>query len=237
MTYPAIVASTAGFSLIILLKFTIPMLTELLSEFSADLPLVTRMIMKVSDLVTSVGPFAVLGLIAAVIGIVLYRRRPAGKLVTDRISLRLPVLGSMIQKSSVARITQTLASLLSSGIPLLEAIELTKNNTDNAVFSQDLERARLQLLSGASLSDSLGQSPNFPSMLIEVGRVGEMAGNMSEQLEVISKVLQDEFDSSMDRLTGMIEPVMILGVGAIVGLIGFTVISTVYKILPAIGES
>ncbi len=235
MTYPAIVAVTAGISVYILLNFSIPMLSGLLEEFGADLPLITRMIMAVSDFARAAGLWLVILLVLAIVVTLLYRRRPNGKLVTDRVLLQLPMLGRMVQQSGISRVTQTLAALLSSGIPLLEAVELTRDNTDNAVLKQALEQVRLELLTGSSFSDALSRSPFFPPMLIEVVRVGESAGNLAEQLQVISTVIQQEFDANISRMVGMIEPAMIILVGAVVGIIGVTVITTVYSILPSIG--
>ena len=200
LTYPAIVAVTAGVSVFILLEFSIPMLSGLLEEFGADLPIITPIIMALSDFVRSAGLWLPIAIVLAVVLTVLYRRKPGGKFVTDQILLRSPLFGLMIQRSSVARITQTIASLLTSGIPLLEAIQLTRDNTDNAVLQRSLERTRLELLAGTNFSDALGQEPVFPSMLVEVVRVGETAGNLPDQLRVISDVLQQDFDASMSRM-------------------------------------
>ena len=236
MTYPAIVAVTAGISVIILIKFSIPMLSGLLDEFGADLPFITKVILGLSDFVSAFGPWILL-LFIFTIGVgFLYRRRPNGRLAVDRMLLRLPLFGVLIQRSSVARVTQTLASLLASGIPLLEAVELTMDSTDNAVLKQALDRARLELLAGNNFSDALRLNPIFPPMVVEVVRVGETAGNLTDQLDVISRVLQQDFDASVSRLVGIIEPAMILGVGAVVAIIGVTVITTVYSILPSIGS-
>ena len=136
----------------------------------------------------------------------------------------------------MARLTQTLASLLLSGIPLLEAVELTRDSTDNAVMKQALEEARLLLMAGNNFADALDRTGVFPPMLNEMVRVGENAGNLSEQLAVASNVIQQDFDAAMSRMLGLIEPLMILAVGGVVAVIGVTVISTVYSILPDIGS-
>ena len=213
LTYPAIVGATATVSVYILLNFSIPMLSGLLDEFGADLPLITRMLMAVSSVVSSFGLYILFLVIITVVSLILYRRRPNGKLVTDRYFLQMPMFGAMIQKSGIARITQTLTSLLASGIPLLEAVQLTRDNTDNSVMKEGLERVRLELLAGSSFSDSLSLSPVFPPILVEMSRVGENAGNLADQLEVLSKVIQQDFDASISRLVGMLEPAMILVVG------------------------
>ena len=234
MTYPAIVFVTAGISVVILVKFSIPMLSGLLEEFGADLPLITRLIVGLSDLVGAIGLYVAVVLVVSVVSFVLFRRREAGRLITDRYLLRAPMLGSLVMKSSIARVTQTLTSLLQSGIPLLEAVQLTKDNTENAYLREELEGARLALLSGTNFSDSLSEQHVFPPMLVEVVRVGESAGNMADQLEVISRVYQLEFEASVNRMVALIEPAMILLVGGVVAVIGVTVITTVYSILPEI---
>ena len=234
LTYPAIVGATAAVSVYILLNFSIPMLSGLLDEFGADLPLITRMLMAVSSVASSFGLYILLLIVITVVSLILYRRRPNGKLVTDRYFLQMPMFGAMIQKSGIARITQTLTSLLASGIPLLEAVQLTRDNTDNSVMKEGLERVRLELLAGSSFSDSLSLSPVFPPILVEMSRVGENAGNLADQLEVLSKVIQQDFDASISRLVGMLEPAMILVVGGVVAVIGITVITTVYSVLPEI---
>ena len=230
LTYPALVVFSAGISVYILLNFSIPMLTGLLDEFGADRPLMTKMILAVSDIANAIGLYVVI----IVVGSLLFRRRPAGKMVTDRLLLKWPLLGSMIQRSSISRVTQTFGSLLSSGVPLLEAVALARDNNDNAVLKESLGDIRLELLQGNSLSDALSRAPIFPPMVYELVRVGESTGNLSEQLNVVSKVLQQDFDESLSKAIALIEPVLILGVGFVVALVAVTVITTVYSVLPAI---
>ena len=234
MMYPAIVFVTAGALVVILVKFSIPMLSGLLEEFGADLPLITRIIVGVSDLVGAIGLYVGVAVVAFVVSFVLYRKSQAGKLLTDQYLLKVPMLGALVMKSSIARISQTLTSLLQSGIPLLESVQLTKDNTENAYLQGALEGTRLSLLSGSNFSDALSGEHVFPAMLVEVVRVGESAGNMADQLEVISRVYQQDFEASINRMAALIEPAMILLVGGIVAVIGITVITTVYSIIPEI---
>ena len=236
LTYPVIVGSVALVSVYILVNFTIPMLRDLLDEFESELPLVTKIIVAISNFANSMGLWILLLVTLSGALVFLYRKRPNGRMATDRILLRLPMLGPMIQKSSVARLTQTLASLLLSGIPLLEAVELTRDSTDNAVMKQALEEARLLLMAGNNFADALDRTGVFPPMLNEMVRVGENAGNLSEQLAVASNVIQQDFDAAMSRMLGLIEPLMILAVGGVIAVIGVTLISTVYSILPDIGS-
>ena len=210
------------------------MLTGLLTEFNSDLPLITKMILGVSDAANTFGLYVIGILVVSVVSTLLYRKKPQGKLRSDLAILRMPMFGTMVQQSSLARVTQTLGSLLSSGITLLEAVELTRDSTDNAVLKNALEMARFDLLSGKNFSEALANNPIFPPMLVEVVRVGESAGNLADQLDVISKVLQQDFDTTLARMIGLIEPGMILVVGGVMGLVGITVISTVYSILPNI---
>ena len=237
LMYPCIVASTAAVSVYILINFSIPMLSGLLEEFDAELPIFTRILLATSGFANAYGLWILLISVIAVALYWMYRRTADGKLVTDRVILRLPMVGSMVQKNSIARSAQTLASLLQSGIPLLEAVELTAENTDNAVMKQALERTRLELLAGSSMSDAMSRNSIFPPLLIEMSRVGEAVGNLADQLDVISKVFQQEFDASIARMVGLIEPALILMVGGVVAMIGVTVITTVYSIIPSVSTS
>ena len=234
MMYPAMVALTAGVAVYILLTFSIPMLSGLLEEFGADLPLITKLVLAASGFATNFGPI-LFGMVIGVVAVVfLVRKRPAGKMATDRFFLKVPLLGELVQGSSVARITSTLHSLIAAGIPLLEGVELTRDSTENAVLSQALESARLGLLSGDNFSESLRRSPIFPLTVVEVVRIGETSGNLEEQLGAISNLIQQDFDTKVSRLIGFIEPAMVLGVGGLVALVAVTVITTVYSILPTI---
>lgn len=236
LTYPAIVASTSAVSVYILLTFTIPMLAGLLEEFKADLPFITRMVVLLGNLAQVWTARVILLVLVSAILLFLYKRRPGGKERLDRVMYRMPLFGKLIHTNLLSRTTQTMASLLAAGVPLLEAVQLTRENTDNVIMLEALNLIREDLLEGKSLSQGLAHARVFPSILSEMCAVGEQSGNLTEQLNIASGILQADFEKVMNRFVGLMEPAMILMVGGIVGLVGVTVITTVYSVLPQVGK-
>lgn len=236
LAYPALVAGTAGVSVYILLTFTIPMLTGLIEEFEAELPLVTRIVVAVGAFTQNWGGTIFGGTILLIVSLYLYRKRPQGKAHVDRMLLRAPLLGDMLRKSLVARATQTIATVMSSGVPLLESVRLTRDATEHSVMKQALTRIESDLLQGRGFSEALVSTEIFPSLMIEMCAVGERSGSLADQLAAASNIFQTELDRAISRVVGIIEPAMIIVVGAVVGIIGTTVITTVYSVLPQIGK-
>jgi type IV pilus assembly protein PilC len=142
----------------------------------------------------------------------------------------------MLRKSLVARATQTIATVMSSGVPLLEAVRLTREATEHTVMREALTRIETDLLQGRGFSEALVSTTVFPPLLIEMCAVGERSGSLADQLAAASSIFQTEFDRAIARVVGIIEPAMIIVVGAVVGIIGTTVITTVYSVLPQIGK-
>jgi type IV pilus assembly protein PilC len=232
LTYPAIVTATAAGAIYVLLTFSIPMLAGLLEEFQAELPLPTRIVIALGNGFNAWATWLLALAVAAGLGLFLARRSSHGRLIIDRHLLLYPPFGSLLRRSALARLAQTLNSLLESGIPLLESLDLAIAATDNAYLRASLERVRGRLLEGASLSEALRREPVFPSLMREMVRVGESSGTLAGQLATVHRIYQQEFEGAVTRVVGLIEPLMILGVGALVGLIGATIITTVYSVLP-----
>lgn len=210
------------------------MLAGLLAEFEAQLPLLTRIIINAGVAFNAwIGRVALL-VLALVLLYILTRRTSRGRLAQDRFFLLHPPLGSLLRRSSLARMAQSLAALLQSGILLRESVELTMAATDNAYFREALGRVRQRLLEGISFSDALRSEPLFSSLLVEMVHVGENTGALPQQLTTLQSIYQQEFENAVNRIVGMLEPVLILLVGGLVGVIGVTIITTVYSVLPAV---
>ena len=232
LTYPVIVAITAGAAAYVLLTFSIPMLAGLLEEFQSDLPLPTRIIIAIGNGFNFWLSRIVIFLAATFIVMFVARKTIRGKLAIDRGLLLYPPFGGLMRRSALARISQTLSSLIESGIPLLESINLAIGTTGNTFLRGSLERVRHRLLEGASLSIAMEGEVIFPLLMREMIRVGESSGTLSKQLVTIQGIYQSEFENAVERMINLMEPIMILGVGAMVGLIGITIITTVYSVLP-----
>lgn len=233
LTYPAIVALTAGAAAYVLLTFSIPMLAGLLDEFDAELPLSTRIVVAIGNGFNVWVTRFFIFLAGSTVAFFLTRKTARGKLFIDRTLLLYPPFGGLLRRSALARIAQTWSSLIDSGISLMEATSLVIDSTDNAYIRRSMERIRERLLEGIAFSDALAEEPVFPPLMREMIRVGESSGTLTEQLNTVQNIYQAEFEGAVARIVGLMEPIMILGVGALVGLIGATIITTVYSVLPS----
>ncbi|MBI2857378.1 MAG: type II secretion system F family protein [Chloroflexi bacterium] len=233
LTYPAIVMFTSFGALFVLLKFSIPMLSGLLEEFHTQLPLMTRIIITVGNGLNA-WLTRILAFVAIFVLLVLVTRRTIrGRRIQDRYVLLRPPFGKLLQRSAIARFAQTLVALMQSGIPLRESLLIAIGTTENVYLQDTLKRVHDRLLEGASFSASLQEEPFFPSIFVEMVRVGEGTGKLAEQIVTLENVYRQQFDQAVSRIVAMLEPILILIVGGVVGLIGTTVISTVYSVLPS----
>jgi type IV pilus assembly protein PilC len=237
LTYPAIVTVVAVGALYILFTFSIPMLAGLFKEFEAELPLPTRVILSLGTFAKAYGTRLILLLAVLGVGAWFYSRTQRGSLLRDQLALKIPVIGPLLVKSNLARIADALNQLLTAGVGLLEALELTRDSLENRVFSRALDNIRGSILAGRSLSQAMMEQKVFPPLMTESVGVAEETGNLAEQLRTLAIIYQEELNTGINRFIALLEPTLILFVGGVVGLIGFTVINTVYSIIPQIGAT
>jgi type IV pilus assembly protein PilC len=237
LTYPAIVTVVAVGALYILFTFSIPMLAGLFKEFQAELPLPTRVVLSLGTFAKAYGTRLILLLAVLGVGAWFYSRTQRGSLLRDQLALKIPVIGPLLVKSNLARIADALNQLLTAGVGLLEALELTRDSLENRVFSRALDNIRGSILAGRSLSQAMMEQKVFPPLMTESVGVAEETGNLAEQLRTLAIIYQEELNTGINRFIALLEPTLILFVGGVVGLIGFTVINTVYSIIPQIGAT
>ncbi len=216
MVYP-IVMMTIGFLVVIILMTTIvPEITKLLEAKNEALPLSTQILIDTSRFLQSYW-FALLCLaLIAVVGFQLFVNSKAGRLLWDGLLLKLPVFGDLMRKQSVARFSTTLATLLRSGVPALQAIEITKRVVGNVVLSNALQVVHDQVLEGTDISSPMKRSGVFPPMVCYMVGVGEQAGNLEEMLERVSETYDEEVEIATSKLTSLIEPLVIVFLAVIV---------------------
>jgi len=231
MTYPAVVLLLAFGVVMILLNFTLPPLLGLYSEFDAQLPLPTRILMKTSNFFLQHRLAIFLGLAAAAVGAVLYFRAPSGRKRLHRWLITMPVLGRINIQGNVARISRTLATLLRAGLQLPESMRLTEQTISNVVLSEELEELRQETLQGRGIAAPLASSEHFPRMLAQVVRVGEETGTLDSHLDTLASYYEEEVDRSLDNLTALIEPALVVFVGVIVAFVAISVILPMYSLL------
>jgi type IV pilus assembly protein PilC len=217
MMYPTVVTIVAILITIFLLVKVVPVFGEIFSSFHATLPTPTLYLVKTSNLVKH---YLLLFLLAgggAAYGWFYFIKTPAGRLFWDSRRIRLPIFGAIAHKICLARFTRTLASLVRSGVPILEVLQIVSQTVGNVVMEKAVQAAALDIERGESISVALGKHPIFPSMIIRMVTAGEQTGKIDNMLERISDFLDEEIETTLSGLTALIEPILIVFLGVVVG--------------------
>ena len=235
MTYPIIVLTVAGGACIFMLMFVIPVFAKMFSDFGGTLPAPTRIVMGASNFLRDY--WWLLGS-AAFVGSVAYKRyraTDAGRLVTDKAALRMPILGDVLRKSGVARFTRTLGTLIGSGVPILQGLEITSRTAGNKVLQLAIESTSRSISQGDTIADPLRASGVFPPMVVQMISIGEQTGALDEMLSKIADFYDDEVDAAVDALTAAIEPLMIVIMGGMVGSMLVAMYLPMFKMSSVVG--
>ena len=217
MVYPMVVLTVALGATIFMLIFIIPTFAKMFSDFGGELPLPTRVVLGVSQLLQSWWWVGILATVSGVLATQRYYQTEDGQRNIDALILKLPILGDVMLKGSVARFTRTLGTLISSGVPILQGLEITAKTAGNKVIAEAIMTARASIREGETVSAPLKSSGVFPPMVVQMISVGEQTGALDEMLTKIAVFYESEVDVAVDTLTSVIEPVMIVVMGGIVG--------------------
>jgi type IV pilus assembly protein PilC len=219
LVYPIIVSCVAILVVIFLMIFVVPRFVEVYADMGAELPLVTRVLMAVSNLV-KVYWWGVGGLLAlAVIGLRQWFRTEAGALIRDRALLKLPIFGPMVSKQAIARFARTLGGLLSSGITILKALAVVERVVGNRVIAAAVRGALEEVRQGQTLVSNLQRSGVIPPMVLEMISVGEETGTLEEMLDKVADFFEEDVQRTAERLSASLEPLIIVGLAVTVGFI------------------
>jgi type IV pilus assembly protein PilC len=231
MIYPAIILSVAVIVVMIILWKVIPVFRTLFEGFNVELPLLTRAVIALSDLVAGYIVFIAAGFVAGVIGLRLYYRTEKGRRVVDAVLLRIPVLGPILRKIAVARFTRTLSTLLTSGVAILEALEITAKTAGNAILEDVLMSLRRHIEEGKTMVDPMKASKFFPSMVTQMVAVGESAGELDTMLIKVADYYEEEVDEVVQNMLVILEPVLLVFMGLIVGCIVIAMYLPLFKLI------
>jgi len=218
LVYPVGVLTIAAGVIILLLWKVVPIFATLFAGLGVNLPLPTRIVIGLSNLIGSwFGLLFLAAIVGIIVGLKTWYGTPGGKLVLDALILKLPVVGILMRKIAVARFTRTLGTLISSGVPILEGLDITAKTAGNAVVEQALTKVRRSLEEGKSLTEPLKDSQIFPGMVTQMIAVGEQTGAMDAMLQKIADFYEEEVDAAVKDLLTALEPVMIVFLGVVVG--------------------
>ena len=217
LMYPTVVFFVAMGATIFMLMFIIPTFARMFTDFGGDLPLPTKIVMGVSDFLRAKWWLLIIVITGLVFAFKRFHATNAGKLRIDKFLLKIPVLGQVIRKGAIARFTRTLGTLISSGVPILNGLDITARTAGNKVVEQAIDATRQSISQGNTIAEPLKQSGVFPPMVTQMIGVGEQTGALDEMLEKIANFYDDEVDTAVDALTAVIEPAMIVVMGGVVG--------------------
>jgi type IV pilus assembly protein PilC len=234
MIYPAAVLGIAGGVIILLLWKVVPIFTQLFNGLGVDLPLPTRIVIMLSDFVGSIyGLIIAMFFAGGVFALKSWYGTPQGRMAIDTVILKIPLIGPLMRKIAVARFTRTLGTLISSGVPILEGLDITARTSGNAVVERAITQTRKAVEAGRSLVDPLKDTGVFPGMVTQMIGVGEQTGAMDAMLQKIADFYEDEVDAAVKDLLTAMEPIMIVVLGVVVGGI---VISMYLPLFSLIGK-
>lgn len=230
LAYPTIVFVLAIIVSVVLVVYVLPKFKNFFASLNAKLPLPTRILLDFSKWIGNWGPYVGIGIGAVVVFVYLGSRTQKGREIKDKLVLRIPVIGSLVHTAIIERFCRLLASMTTAGVALPEAIAVTTAATANTVFRRGLTAARGAMMRGEGLAGPLAETGLFPGAAKQMFAVGESTGNMDEQLQAAANYLDRELDYKIKRFTTLIEPAVILSVGAIVGFVAIALVSAMYGI-------
>ncbi len=235
MVYPAVVTSIAVLVIAIIMIFVVPTFSRMFAQLGGTLPLPTRMIINLSNFIAGIGGLMIFGTIVAIIVfIVQFRRTEKGKKITDTILLKLPIFGRLINKVAVAKFTRTLGTLVSSGVPILDGLEITAKTSGNKVVEYAIMDVRKGVEGGKTLAEPITKAKVFPLMVTHMIAVGESTGALDSMLGKIADFYDDEVDASVSNLTAMMEPMLMVFLGGTVGFIVIAMYLPIFKLITLI---
>lgn len=230
MMYPVIMVGIGGLILLGLFIYVIPQITQIFEDTGAQLPFLTRMLIGFSHILRDYWWLMLLLAVGGMWGFRRWKKTKEGTEKFDRFMLKVPIFGSLILMIGASRFTRTLSTLLRSGVPLLTALDITKNVLGNTVLIKVIDEARVMVKEGGNLAQPLKASGRFPPMVTHMVAVGERSGALEEMLTVVSEAYEAQVESRVAGLTSLLEPVMIVGMGITIAIIVFAVLMPILQL-------
>jgi type IV pilus assembly protein PilC len=240
MVYPAAILGVAGIVITVLMIWVIPIFAKMFEEMSSGnigLPGPTQLVIDVSNFMKSYIIYMIIAACGAGYGIKRYYATQSGRLVIDRLLLRIPIVGDLIRKASVAKFTRTLGTLITSGVPILDGLMITAKTSGNRVVEGAIIEARQSISGGKTLADPLSKNDVFPKMVTHMIAVGESTGALDAMLGKIADFYEDEVDQAVAALTSLLEPMMMVVLGTLIGFIVIAMYLPIFKMASAISCS
>lgn len=233
MIYPVAIVIFAVVVAIFLLWKVIPVFANIFRDLGAELPWLTATVVSLSDFVQKNIFFVFAGIFAFILAFRYYRSTPPGRWSTDRLILKMPLFGKLLYKVAMTRVTRTLATLISGGVPMLEALKITSTTAGNVIIEKEIVDARRLVSEGKTMAESFKQSGKFPTMMLQMINVGEATGTLDEMLNKLAAFYDEEVDTSVAALLSILEPILLIFVGAMVGGLVVSMYLPIFSLMKA----
>ena len=234
MTYPLVVMAIAIIVITVILVFVIPVFEDMFAGVGSALPAPTQFVVSLSRFMKGNIHFVIAGIIAAVFLLKQYRKSKGGRKKTDAIALKLPVFGPLLKKVAVARFTRTLGTMISSGVPILDALEVVAKTSGNVILEEVIFDVRSSIAEGQTIAEPLSESQLFPGMVVQMISVGEATGALDTMLGKIADFYEEEVDVAVDALTSMLEPLLMVFLGGSIGGLVIAMYLPIFKMASAV---
>jgi len=235
MTYPIVVMAIAIIVIAVILIFVIPVFEDMFKSFGSALPLPTQIVVNMSRFMKSNFIWIILAFVAVGFLFKKYRASKGGRRTTDNLSLKLPIFGDMLKKVAVARFTRTLGTMIQSGVPILDALEIVARTSGNIILEEILFEVRGSIAEGQTIAEPLSENDIFPGMVIQMISVGEATGALDTMLEKIADFYDEEVDTAVEALTSMLEPLLMLFLGGAIGGLVIAMYLPIFSMASAMG--
>lgn len=235
MIYPSVIIFVTIVVISILMIFVIPKFAELFREAGQTLPLPTQILINISMNFKKIFLIFLALLIGSIVILKQYRKTDRGRYNTDKVLLKLPLLGDLFHKASVSRIARTLANVIGAGVPLLQAIAIAGETSDNKVLERAMEEVRVNVAAGHGIADPMFYTGVFPYLMIEMIRVGEVSGNLEDMLNKIADFYEEEVDRTVQTLSTLIEPILLVILGIVIGGILIALYLPIFQLGSVVG--
>jgi len=235
MTYPIVVVAIAIIVIAVILIFVIPVFQEMFASFGSALPLPTQMVVNMSEFMKSNFIWMLLAIAALIFAYKQYRNSTGGRKTTDTLFLKLPIFGDLLKKTAVARFTRTLGTMLSSGVPILDSLEIVAKTAGNVVIEEIIYDVRSSIAEGQTIAEPLSENDVFPGMVTQMISVGEATGALDTMLNKVADFYDKEVDAAVDALTSMLEPLLMLFLGGAIGGLVVAMYLPIFSMAGAVG--
>ena len=235
MTYPIVVIGIAIIVIAVILIFVIPVFQEMFASFGKALPAPTQFVVNLSNFVKSNIHWCILGLMAIMMAFKYYRGTKIGRRTTDNLFLKLPIFGELLKKVAVARFSRTLGTMIQSGVPIMDALEIVAKTAGNVIIEEIIYEVRSAIAEGQNIADPLSENDIFPGMVVQMIAVGEATGALDSMLEKIADFYDEEVDAAVEAMTSMLEPLLLLFLGGSIGGLVISMYLPIFQMAGAVG--